>query len=52
MMDGYEKFFNEYVDFIKNYNSYYNVLGMISDYGKYINIYLSMMKKFQAIYKD
>ena len=52
MMDGYEEFFNEYVDFMKNYKSSDNILGMVADYGKYMNSYLSMMKKFEAIDKD
>lgn len=52
MMDGYEKFFNEYVDFMKNYKSSDNVLGMIADYGKFMKNYLSMMEKFKAIDKD
>ena len=52
MMDGYEEFFNEYVDFMKNYKSSDNILGMVADYGKYMNSYLSMMEKFEAIDKD
>ena len=52
MMDGYDEFFNEYVDFMKNYKSSDNILGMVADYGKYMNSYLSMMKKFEAIDKD
>ena len=46
-MDSYEKFMNEYVEFMKKYNSNPNDIGLLTEYSKYLKNYNDMCSKFE-----
>lgn len=50
-MDSCEEFFDEYVDFMKEYSeaSSVDALGMIDDYTNYLQKYTDTMKKMEAL---
>mgnify|MGYP000322716592 FL=1 len=45
-MDSYEAFMNEYVEFIKKYQSNPNDAKLLADYAKYMSKYADMCDKF------
>ena len=45
-MDSYEAFMNEYVDFMKKYQSNPNDTKLLADYAKYMSKYADMCDKF------
>lgn len=52
LMDGYEEFFNDYVDFMKNYNNSTDALSMLSDYMEFLTKYAEMISDIEAIDTD
>lgn len=51
-MDSYEKFFDEYVAFMKKYNNSSSVDSkLLADYSNYLQKYSDMMSKFEALGK-
>ena len=48
-MDSYEKFIDEYCEFMKKYNSSSNVSAMATDYANYMTQYVNMMNKIEKI---
>lgn len=51
-MDSYEKFFDEYVSFMKKYTNSSDTTAMLSDYAKYMQRYSDCMQKLDAIDTD
>ena len=51
-MDSYEKFFDEYVAFMKKYSESDDTLSMLDDYTKYLQQYTETMKKMDEIDED
>lgn len=49
MLDDYESFMNEYIDFMKNYNNSDNALSMLSDYSKMLSKYAEVTKSINSI---
>lgn len=49
MMDSYEAFFDEYVEFMKKYQSSDDVVGMLADYSDYMARYAETMEKIGAL---
>ena len=52
MMDSYEAFFDEYIDFMKAYKDSDDVLGMAADYADYMVKYADYMKKLGEVNTD
>lgn len=52
MLDSYESFIDEYIAFMKNYNSSDNQLAMLNDYLKFMEKYMDIMSKLDAINRD
>lgn len=48
-MDRYEAFFDEYVDFMKSYNSATNPLGMMGEYASMMQRYAQAMEALEKI---
>lgn len=46
-MDSYEKFFDEYVAFMKKYQESDNATEMLSDYLKFMEQYSEMTKRWK-----
>ena len=46
-MDSYEKFMNEYVEFMKKYNSNPSDIGLLAKYPNYLKNYNDMYSKFE-----
>ena len=46
-MDNYEKFMNDYVAFLKKYQSNPSDLGLLADYAKYMSDYADAVKAFE-----
>ncbi len=51
-MDSYEKFFGEYVDFMKEYADSDDMTGMLMEYSEYMTSYAEMMGKLDEIDSD
>ena len=52
-MDEYEKFFDEYVAFMKKYNESNGTdMSLIADYAKYMNQYAETLKEFEDMKDD
>lgn len=51
-MDSYERFFDEYVEFMKKYSSSDDSLGMLADYSRYMLTYTETMEKMDSIQTD
>ncbi len=51
-MDSYEAFMDEYVDFMKKYESSDDTIGLLSDYLEYISEYADMAAKLDAVDTD
>lgn len=51
-MDSYERFFDEYVEFMKKYSSSDDALAMLTDYSKYMITYAETMEKMEATNTD
>ncbi len=49
MMDSYEAFFDEYVEFMKKYNNSDDVLSMMDDYSDYLTKYTDYMDKLYNV---
>lgn len=49
IMDTYEEFFNDYVDFMKKYKNSTDITSMASDYADYMTKYSDMMQKLNDI---
>ena len=47
IMDTYEDFFNDYVDFMKKYNNSTDIVSMATDYAKYTKEYDEKMQSFK-----
>ena len=47
-MDSYEKFMNDYVDFMKKYKANPTDISLLSEYADYISKYTSFMNDFNA----
>lgn len=52
LMDTYEAFFNDYVDFMKKYKDNPNDLSLLGDYADYISKYTDYMEKLEDVDKD
>lgn len=52
LMDSYEKFFNEYVEFMKKYSDSDDTLGMMEEYTEYMKTYAETMEKLGEIDTD
>ena len=52
LMDSYEKFFDEYVDFMKKYSDSDDTLGMMEEYTEYMKTYAETMEKLGKIDTD
>ena len=52
MMDSYEAFFDEYIDFMKKYKENPNDLSLISEYTEYLSKYSDYMSKLSAVDTD
>lgn len=48
-MDSYEKFFDEYVEFMKKYMDSDDAAGMMGDYADYLDKYTDTMEKMDAL---
>lgn len=48
-MDSYEKFFDQYVEFMKKYKDSGNSISMLADYTKMMQQYTDTMNKLNAI---
>ena len=48
-MDSYEKFFDEYVAFMKKYNEAEDVSAMMLDYADYLTKYAETMEKMSTL---
>ena len=48
-MDSYEKFFDEYVAFMKAYMASENPIGMMSEYAAMVQQYVDTMNKLQSV---
>lgn len=51
-MDRYEKFFDEYIAFMKKYEDSDNTVAMLADYAKYMYEYAEIMDKLTEIDMD
>lgn len=51
-MDGYEKFMNEYVSFMKKYMANPSDLSMLTEYANYMSKYAEMCEKFEKWESD
>ena len=52
-MDSYEKFFDEYVAFMKKYKESNGTdVSLLADYSRYMNQYAETMKKFEDMKDD
>ena len=49
MMDSYEAFFDEYVEFMQKYENSGDVLSMMDDYSDYLTKYADYMEKLYAV---
>ncbi len=47
-MDGYEKFFDEYISIVKKYKDNPTDISILSDYSNYISQYTEIMADFEA----
>lgn len=52
MMDSYEAFFDEYIDFMKKYKDNPSDLSLISEYTEYLSKYSDYMSKLSAVDTD
>ena len=52
MMDSYEAFFDEYIDFMKKYKENPSDLSLISEYTEYLSKYSDYMSKLSAVDTD
>lgn len=52
MMDSYEAFFDEYIDFMKNYKENPSDLSLLSEYTEYLSKYSDYMSKLSAVDTD
>ncbi len=52
MMDSYEAFFDEYVEFMKKYQNSNDVAGMMTEYAEYMTKYADYMKKLDDLDED
>lgn len=52
VMDSYEAFFDDYVDFMKKYTNSSNTSGMLADYLQWLNQYVDVMEKLEAYNED
>ncbi len=52
MMDSYEAFFDEYVEFMKKYKNSSNTAAMMTDYAEYMTKYADYMKKLDEVDED
>ena len=48
-MDSYEKFFDDYVEFMKKYAESDNPVGLMADYTEFMSKYTDTMKKLDDI---
>ena len=51
-IDEYEKFFQEYVEFMEKYSSSSNTASMLVDYTKWMNQYATTMEKWEKFGDD
>lgn len=51
-MDSYEAFFDEYVDFMKEFNDSEDTIGMLAEYSDYMSRYADAMEKMEDIDDD
>lgn len=51
-MDSYEKFMNEYVDFMKKYSESDDTIGMLSEYSDMMEEYTTYVEKIDEIDED
>ncbi len=49
VMDSYEKFIDEYCEFMKKYNSSSDISAMTTDYANYMTQYADMMNKIEKM---
>ena len=52
MMDSYEDFFDEYIEFMKKYENSDDVAGMLNDYADYMTKYADYMQKLNDVDTD
>lgn len=52
LMDSYEKFFDEYIVFMKKYKDSNNSISIAKDYAEYLKKYTDTMKKIEDIDED
>lgn len=49
LMDSYETFFDEYVEFMKKYNNSTDTTSMLTDYMSFMNQYVEIMKNLDEV---
>ncbi len=49
LMDSYEHFFDEYVDFMKKYKDSTNQISMLADMTEYMTKYSDMLSKLESV---
>lgn len=52
MMDSYEDFFDEYIEFMRKYENSDDVAGMLNDYADYMTKYADYMQKLNDVDTD
>lgn len=52
MMDSYEDFFDEYIEFMKKYENSDDVAGILNDYADYMTKYADYMQKLNDVDTD
>lgn len=48
-LDSYEKFFDEYIEFMEKFSNSDNALGMLADYSKFMTKYAETLSAMEAL---